>query len=862
METKKHVINPFFGNTKTHDECEEELSQTNFYKYFDKIYIVLPICKPKLEWLNKFITEDNLNDLYQNCMVIVRKSSIGKINIFYEWMKTISKEKLYKLKSGSINLKELPDKVMILPFFILPLDNMIGFLNMYDEKDWLETFLINHKLTDYLKISKNFYELKDALETSPTTYWCKYNNCKINTTEQFLNRNFRWNVFKSEKDPTKIKTIEEMKNFKLKEDGYISMFFKSQGLFDNKFNTVNFKLHRLPKIKKLINTEQFNNILTEVSHKNRFKIFMNALVSPDYCHLILNNGKVWDIMSNMLERCLPVLRYALFYSYTSLYLQEIIKKTRLTRDDTCILKLDNACKIQNFPYLQSDINSHPGLAATSLLKQNYIPKDNFYGLANRTNELNELNNTSEFKSKLNIFLTGCSDKNILEYINFDNIHITGSVLTACIPKNPQLVNLFKKHIPDGVANSDDYIYHRYYNEYYANSDVDVLININNPINFYKKVIEFKKQLEQGIATYNGLESIEVNMDTIRKGYFGFNNAFLEKKLIPYWKEKGENITSKFIIENMYDSSKVYKYFKHYYDEKKKDFYEQFITNTGYDDIAKEYPFFFSDIKEEDITFNIYENINGKNYKVYQQDFGKVLENPPTDEEIYYNVVESTKYKLNSGLLNHPFELFTIPQEDPWSCINKFHMAPVRGYYDGKDVYLTISAVIAFQTMLSPDYRILFGSKDPVEICNKYRMRGFGVLLNKNELAQTIEYSSRMEFWKRSYNLEQNNTNSIKLFLGFHDINHNFYKPRLCNADAYKESDYVELEYDIVKYEYIKNKNELYAALYKTFNTTESSLVTNVYLKKGFLDFNGYPRPIKRWMIDGAWDIFKLYEVYS
>ena len=130
METEKHIINPFYGTIKNNDDGEEEISQTNFYKYFNNIHVVIPICKPKIEWLNKFITNKELDNLYNNCMIIVKKTSIGKINIFYEWMKTISKEKLYKLKSGSLNLKDLPDKVLILPFFILPLDNMIGFLNI------------------------------------------------------------------------------------------------------------------------------------------------------------------------------------------------------------------------------------------------------------------------------------------------------------------------------------------------------------------------------------------------------------------------------------------------------------------------------------------------------------------------------------------------------------------------------------------------------------------------------------------------------------------------------------------------------------------------------------------------------------
>ena len=862
-ESEKVVSNPFFGTTKFCDE--EELTNRNFYKYYNKIYVLMPLIKPEVFWFEKLITKSQLEHIYNNTIVSVNKATIGKISIFYEWMKTLDKSYILKCKTGSLNREELDETVMVLPIFLMPYDNMRIFLEMYDERDWMEKFLINQKLADYLKVSKEFYEFKNALESSPVTYWCKGSNCKINVTEIFLKRRFRWNLLKSTKDTKLVKTIEEMKNYKIADDNYISMFLKSQGNFDDKFGKINFKLHRLPKIKDVITREQFNTVLTEVSNKNKFQLFMNTMVSPDYCHLVFNNPEVWDIMSTMTERCMPLIRYGMFYGYISLYLQENIKKTYLTKNDTCILSLDSASKLPNFPYLQSNVNSHPALAAAHLVKQGCIPKSNFYGLPyDITNVNNELNNLSKFKSNLNIFLTGHSEKNILCDVNFDNLHLTGSMLTACVPKNPSQLKLFMNNIPEYITNTKDYVIHRYFNEYYANSDIDILVNLPNPIDLYNKAIEFKSQVETGLCKYEGIESVSLNMDKTRKGYFQFNNAFLQKVLIPYWKEKGEILTDRYVIENLMDSEKIYKYFEPFYKEKQKEFYNSLVEKceTTMAKMKSEYEHFFSEITCENITFNLYEKVEGKYYKVEQEQFNKVMEKPITDEEIFYSTVESTKYKIHHPLINHPFEMFNIPHEDPWSCINKFHMGSVRGYYDGEQVYLTISAVMTYQTNMSPDYRIMFGSKDPAEICNKYRMRGYGVMLNEEEIAQMINYSEKVEFWRNLYNVDKSNKKSVIKFCGINDVNIDLYKPRLLNSSHYdKSSSYVELQYDNYKYKYISDETSMKETLLKKCKTSEYTSIDNIYLKPDFLYFNGSPKPLQRWMIDGGWDIFRMHEVF-
>lgn len=867
--TNVMINNPFFGNKKICPDEDEKITQNNFYKYYNKIYLVLPLNSSEPYWFDQTINLDQYNTIINESVVIEKKISLGKVNVFFEWMKTVPKKTLKKCKIGSIDFDDIEtEDVMVLPLFLLPFNQVNTFFEMYNEKDWFESFIINQKLAEYLKVSKGFYEIKNALEGSPISYWCKENNTKINVTNLFMNRNFRWNVFKSSNDSTRIKTIEELKKYNIKDDNYISMFFKTKGNFDDKFGKVNFKLHRLPKIKKFINQEQLNEFMSDLSAKNRFQLFYNLLVSPEYCHLILNNGEIWETMKHMVDRSKPLLRYCLFYSYLSLYLQENIKKSYLTKDDTCIIQLSNACHIPNFPYLQSDINSHPAIAAAHLISNKVIPSDNFYGIGHiqdkylMSRDENTLNNLDEFRNRLNIFMTGNSSTNIFNEINWDKIHITGSVISACVPKKHPLLNLFRRSIPDEVFNKEDYLHHRYFCEYYGNSDIDVLITIKHPILFYERVLEFKKDIEKSCE--NNGNKINLNMDTIRKGYFKFNHKFIESKLIPYWKEKGEVLVFQEIMENITNQD-YYKYFMPFYKEAREKFYNDFSEKLemSLDKIKSKYSFFFSEIDEENIILNLYQKVGGKYHKVESENYDSATSTEESiEDEEFYEVIESTKYKIHHPLLNHPFEMFSVPYEDPWACINKFHMGPVRGYYDGRDVNLTISAIMSYHTNLSPDYRIMFGSKDPAEICNKYRMRGYGVILNKNELAQLITYSNQVPFWNNLYHVDKKNKKSIDNFLSIKKLTDNLFRPRGLNSDQYVDSScYVPPIYDDIRTEYIVNKSQLLIDLDK-FCKNNNPIVREIFFKHEYLTSVGKPKPLQRWMIDSAWDIFELKNMYQ
>ena len=87
-----------------------------------------------------------------------------------------------------------------------------------------------------------------------------------------------------------------------------------------------------------------------------------------------------------------------------------------------------------------------------------------------------------------------------------------------------------------------------------------------------------------------------------------------------------------------------------------------------------------------------------------------------------------------------------------STVANFHMPCVRAYYNGDNVYMTPSFISAHMTFMNIDYKYFAGSKDPINIINKYRMRGFGCWLNKNELNTCIKYIYEVPFWNNLFNI--------------------------------------------------------------------------------------------------------------
>ena len=95
--------------------------------------------------------------------------------------------------------------------------------------------------------------------------------------------------------------------------------------------------------------------------------------------------------------------------------------------------------------------------------------------------------------------------------------------------------------------------------------------------------------------------------------------------------------------------------------------------------------------------------------------------------------------------------------------------------------MTPSCITAHMTRTNIDYKYISGNKDPIEIINKYRMRGFGTILNKNEISHYLNYIDKVPFWKNLYCKDNQN---IDLILGDLCPSQKIFHPRLYNIDFY------------------------------------------------------------------------------
>ena len=160
--------------------------------------------------------------------------------------------------------------------------------------------------------------------------------------------------------------------------------------------------------------------------------------------------------------------------------------------------------------------------------------------------------------------------------------------------------------------------------------------------------------------------------------------------------------------------------------------------------------------------------------------------------------------------------------------------------------MTPSCVSACMTQLNIDYKYFAGSKDPIEIINKYRMRGFGTILNKNEITRLIEYSNLVPKWKNMLSLDIKSNLSVLKILGELDLDHGLFHPSgTSNTDKY-------MKIGKYKFKVIIDSLNLIEAITYLYNT--SNISDHLNLTK-FITINnhGYVEPVKKWLLNAFAD---------
>lgn len=896
--------NPFLNNKTPinyrDDNSEEviELDQENISRYFSHVYVLVkrnndPI---SVDFYNWQLDHETFNKVASNMLIHKTTIKVLKNKQHFDSIVMMSSE---QLKQFNIFNYELSNKNIVLPIFNIAYQNILKYLEQYESTNTLENIYKTKVLNKYFGIDNGSYKVNESLcsmisNMEDSTYWTQYYNCLVNFTTKFQDRNF---VFQSnrienksvatiikdmfeqtksesskcttEHDVNYLEELNRMKESKKEEYVDISSLIKTKG----------YRLYRIGSKSEFTRDDMFQ-LFGTLNEKQKFLLFSELIVSKKHAHLVLNNEQILTMMTDTIKNYSPLFRYLISYAWLKFYFEECIKKSFVKTDDDFIFDINTACKLPIFPFNHSKPKANPYmplLVSDTELK----PNENVCGIPDYwTQEKNLVNagicNLDEFKIRMNIFCTGNPNFNIFDGFDFAKykVGITGSIITACIQKSHPLMSRFVG------CDTQTERFNNYFNEYYAKSDIDVMFLAKDDFTFIDNVHQFHNQIVLNVckinAPYAEPEHIKLKLNKI--GYLFVSEEFINKN-INFDESAGITNKVKHVMENINDES-VRSKFKSYYEQLVLDKTNEICKDFAPDEIQNlesKYPEIFSN---EGIDFRIYINRKKVTNKTTIDDIENQDDtdvdtdaNPVTSDsttKVFKDIdlVFTYKFKIESPHLNHCFELFPVRYDDFFSIVARFHLPCVRGYYNGTNVYLTPSCISAHMTYMNIDYKYVCGTKDPVEIINKNRIRGFGTWLNAKERKVFVQYSRKVPFWNNLYNVDSkiSDIDAGKQLFGPLSLNHKMFRPRLYNMEEYIESNYVDttnryndavLPHTLFEHDYliINNKNDKTQSksiYHERFGSVDIKEIDYESLQS--IDTNGYIVPLKKWVINTTWEL--------
>ena len=755
---------------------------------------------------------------------------------------------------------ELDDVNLVLPIFDISFLNLQPYLKQYDGKNTLDDvvkmIVLNLYLLPYKNelIADNFLNIIFNMQESQ--YWTLYYNCKLNITNQIKDRNFNFVEYISRNNNTEqvkqIKSIIEEQELKV--DNYMQLIYKAnQRKWVDASNAITKggrRCYRISKIPCNYTNSEINNIFNQLkSLKERYYFFNALLISKKYCHLVLNNQVMLEKMQPLFIRYAPLYRYLFGYAWLRFILEENIKKSFITHEDEFIFDIHTANKLPWFPFSLEDPTLNPYFPL--LVNKNAIDtKNNIGGVRfKKVNDLYHYGITTLplFRKRLNIFISSNSSKDYFNNITWDNIAITGSAMPACLLKNPVLLDFFdnvKYNYTTTDMNNTDFKYHRYFNEYYTNSDIDIMVNINDTFKFVDRVFKFYEEICTNIVIYNNeAKNSNVILTPIKKTMIILNDHFIKNNLV------SEKHTFDYIVSNLNKDDAIIELIMPFYNKEKHRINQtklKDIKEANIENILEKYEIYFKFFALE--NRNEYDNItllyvdSRSEYKLTTENINCKSNSTSSDDELdtkdeLFIVKDNIKFKMMSPYMTRNFEIFSIKYENFFSSVAKFHLPCVRAYYNGTNVYMTPTCISSYMTYTNINYKYFAGTNDPIEIINKYRMRGFGTILNTKEKNHLLHYSFKIDKWKKLYGINGINKKSRASILGNLIMGkHRFLQPLLFSEQVLYPLPYNTINTDD-KISTIEDINNFY----KNISGCKSNLLTNIH----FINEYGYVKPLNK-----------------
>jgi hypothetical protein len=812
------ISNPILLINKTFniDETTIKLSQNTVFKYFQEAYILVKKNDEQLP-IKLYEKEIDNNDLEQlkNKLILWKVSiNVIKNKKIFDRVCIFSKEQCDMFNDFGFTFKK---DNMVIPILNIAFKNIInnfGDFDRYTLDKLYNSILLSVYFGDNFKNVKNNLHLEIKIKNlEESNYWEMPYNCLSNLTEPFKERRFFKKRILKNKDKNKEDT-----------EDYLNMIHKPKKYVDASNNNEKngYKFYNISPSCNYSKEDIFK-MLETLDNTNRYYLFANLMVSKKLCHLVVNNEKVLDLMSDELLAKAPLFRYLMGYAWLRFYFDESIKKRNINIKDEFIFDINTASKLPVFPFdiKFPKMNPYmPIMVSDDVL----IPEKNIGGIKNYKELYNYgICNLNEFKYRLNLFVSNSSEINLFNNIEWEKwkISISGSIMTACLQKQHPLENMFNE-------DTKDKRFIRYINEYYATSDIDIMVKQDNIFEYMESINNFFNQMVVNICNIYTpyAEPNHIKLNRLFQLHYFVNNNWIKNNIV------NKNITFEYIYKNIEDNEIILLFkpfikddYKKYIETELKDFNEEEKEN-----LKKHYSDYFKEVDDFEIKIHI--NI--------------IKENTETLNTIKINY----KYRITSPHLNHPLEIFKIYGVCQMGIVSQFHLPCVRAFYDGNNVYMTPSCISAHLTYMNIDYKYVSGLNDPMEIINKNRMRGFGTWLNETEIKDLIKYSLHDPFWYNLYN-NSNKKLIIDLNTGCLPLSHKLFHPRLINKDKYNNVQQVNLD---------NGYNDTFKGeeIMSIYDLTQEINFTNIGIDKFVtINSNGFIKPLQKWIIEAYYKNIKL-----
>lgn len=870
MDSTQIINNLFCSSDVVHrDENNNiiELNHDNISYYYSHIYVLLKKNNDiiPIEFYNLHINQEIYDEVASK--LIIYKVSVKMLKNFYHYSNILLMDS-EKLNRFNIFNYELEKKNIVIPIFNISYINLIKYLEQFESVNTLENIFKLKILNDYFQNNETEYLNNMISNLEESNYWTEYTNCKIYFSEKFNERTFSLNSKRIEnahvlefasKNKHKSNYINDNYLSQLKYKKYTDI---SSLLYCSKTNTLLYHISS----KSDFSRDEITKLFESLDNNQRFLLFCNLLINKKYAYLVINNYPILVMMTPTINKYPQLFSYLMSYTWLTFYIEECIKKSDMTISNNFIFDIDTASHLPVFPFNHSNpkINPYMPILVNDVVldaKNNICgipdycinPESKQKSIMKNTNK--RIANLTEFKVRMNIFCTRDPTLDLFENFDFSKyrIGISGSIITACLQVHHPLMSQFSN--TDFIGKFNDY-----FDEYYPKSDIDIMFIADDLLTFINNANELYNQIVVNICKHSFVTKTDINPNLINLNVCKNANLFVTEKFIDkhiITNNKFDTLKQKmeYVKENLYNIE-IYDQFVSYFKQSRQKYIDDFIKDFLEDEILSlklKYPDFFD---LENINYNIH-----------------IKHNIIPDSEIGINISYTIKFKITSGYLNHDLELFQINGNDFFAQVSRFHLPCVRGYYDGTTVYLTPSCISAHMTFMNLDYKYISGTKDPIDIINKYRSRGFGTWLNTAEKKLFIKYSSEIPYWKNMYNITENfSENEInRNILGTLHINNRFFRPRHFASDEYIDNNYVDtstryynsslpisISEFIASKSHINPYNELYIKRYpEIINLPQIN-----YDHINAINIVGRINPLNKHIINYVYDLIKNNEILT